>query len=54
MVMNKKLSIKALPEFFNIFKNSKKISVHNLLSYYLLKSMEKKWDEIESDAKEKL
>ena len=55
MVMKKKLSIKALPEFVDIFKLSKNISVQKGRSHYLLKKFGKrKWDEIESDDKEKL
>ena len=53
--MKKKLSIKALPEFVDIFKLSKNISVQKGRSHYLLKKFGKrKWDEIESDDKEKL
>ena len=49
------MTVKALPEFIAIFKNSKNISVHNGRTNHLLRKFGKrKWDQMESDDKEKL
>ena len=54
-INKRKMSVKALPEFINIFKKSQSISVHKGKTHYLLKTWGKrKWDEIEEDNKERL
>ena len=55
MIAQKRMTVKALPEFFTIFKNSKSISVHKGKTNQLLKKYGKrKWDKIESDDRDKL
>ena len=55
VIWQKRMTVKALPEFIAIFKNSKNISVHNGRTNHLLRKFGKrKWDQMESDDKEKL
>ena len=54
-INKRKMSVKDLPKFINIFKKSESISVHKGKTHYLVKAWEKrKWDEIEDDNKERL
>ena len=55
VVNQKKLSVKALPEFIHIFKNSNNVSVENWRTNHLIKKFGKrKWDEIENTDRDKL
>ena len=55
VVSQKKLTVKALPEFINIFVRSKNISIEKERTNHLIKRFGKwKWDEIESTDKDKL
>ena len=54
-VRKKDLSVKVLPEFAEIFRSSKNVSVQKGRSHFLIKKFEKrKWREMEDDDKEKL
>ena len=55
LINKKKLTVKALPEFINIFKNSKNVSVENGRTNHLIKRFGKrKWDQMENTDKDKL
>ena len=55
VVMMKKLNVKALPEFINIFKASQNISTVNGRSHFLIKRAGKrKWEDVMKDDKEQL
>ena len=54
VIAQKRMTIKALPEFVTIFKNSKNISVHKGRTNHLPKIYDKrKWDKIVSDDRDK-
>ena len=55
IVNQKKLTVKALPEFIQIFKSSSNISLENGRTNHLIKKLGKwKWDEIEDTDRDKL
>ena len=55
VVKKKDLSVKVLPEFAEIFKNSKNVSVQKGKSDFLIKKFGKrKWGEIEDNDRESL
>ena len=55
IIKKKKLTVKTLPEFIAIFKNSKNVSIGKGKTNHLIKRFGKrKWHEIEDDNKEKL
>ena len=55
VAMKKKLTVKLLPEFVNMFMSSKNISVQKGRSHFLIKKYGKrKWEEVQDDGREKL
>ena len=55
VVTMKKLNVKALPEFIDIFKKSQSVSVQNGRTHYLIKSTRKrKFGQIKDDNRDKL